>query len=806
MNSKSTPRQLFRPTAIALAIAAAQCFMPTYVAAQTATAGEYRLPSAPLEQTLLQIAKQSGLLISYDPALVKDLKSAPVEGKLNPTDAIKKALGGTGLELVATPGGQWTLRRVPAQQAAQVPPAVAATASAGASAGAATAPVVADAELPLISVAAQRDSGGTGFVAESSSSFSRTDTPLSETPKSVTVVNAAVIQSQSAKSLPEILRNASGVVTRPGPFGVPTYTLRGFAGTPVMSDGVTRSSQDASSTLTPTIAISSVEVIKGPSAIIAGDAPPGGVINIVKKTPQAEPFYELQAAYGMYGYTQLAFDSTGALTEDKKLRYRIVVSADKAGGTAMGYDGGRHFYLAPTLQWKDDSTDFTIGYSRTTSRDPFPQYTVGFARGGYITEYTDHPLGNEKDHFSAYSNEANAKLEQKLGNNVTFISRFNYTRSEQMQDGWAALSTIAPNNSLLMRGLQSRSIFYNMSTQNYLRWKTDFGSVKSTTLVGFDYTELKFSQFDNSGPSLTRTIPNVFGNTSLPPLDVPLSPSVTGRTGKAGTYIQEQLSYKGLNLLASLRSDNFVSETTIVGAAQPSNSHQRAVSPSVGIMYQLTPEVATYASWNKGFQPGTARTVSGELLPPRRSEQVEAGFKFNLLDDKVFITTSAYRISYTNQPISDPVNRGFSIASSGAVSRGFEFELQGQILPGLNVTAQYAYNNYQQDYAPTVKVNLPKHTGSVWATYNFRTPILQGFGVGGGMFFASNQYVGNTNLYRLPGQVQTDLAVFYRQKKMGLNLSVKNVFNRKLYYSTVTPSFIPMGPSRTVLLTGTYDF
>ncbi|PRH08404.1 TonB-dependent receptor plug domain-containing protein, partial [Burkholderia gladioli] len=166
--------------------------------------------------------------------------------------------------------------------------------------------------LPLISVAASRDSGGTGFVAESSSTYARSDVPLSQTPKSVSVINAAVIQSQADQSLSDVLRNASGVVTRPGPLGVPSYTIRGFVASNLTSDGL--ATVGSAPNVTPTIAISSVEVVKGPSAIVNGNSPPGGVINLVKKTPQADPFHEIQVGYGSYGSEQIALDSTGAIT------------------------------------------------------------------------------------------------------------------------------------------------------------------------------------------------------------------------------------------------------------------------------------------------------------------------------------------------------------------------------------------------------------------------------------------------------------------------------------------------------------
>lgn len=181
--------------------------------------------------------------------------------------------------------------------------------------------------------------------------------------------------------------------------------------------------------------------------------------------------------------------------------------------------------------------------------------------------------------------------------------------------------------------------------------------------------------------------------------------------------------------------------------------------------------------------------------------------KFNLLDDKLNLTTSTYRISYTNQIVADPTHPGFSLSAGGAVSRGFEFDVQGEILPGLSVIGNYTYNDYVQAYNPTVNVALPKNSASLWTTYNLQMAALRGFGVGLGLYFQGSQSVGGTSsLYHLPSQLETDVGVFYRQKKWGANLTVKNIFNRNLYYSSTNPDYIPMGTSRSLLLTATYDF
>ncbi|PVX81323.1 TonB-dependent siderophore receptor [Paraburkholderia unamae] len=782
---------------VAIAVAVSQVFVAASALAQQAAQQTWHLASGPLDRTLVEIAQATNVRLSYDAGLVQSLKSAPVEGSYSAEGAIRQALKGTGLDLVATSSGGLTIQKVAAKSAA---PAAAAPVAASAAA-ASTAPV--DTTLPLISVAATRDSGGTGFVAETSSTLTRSDVPLADTPKSVSVVNAAVIQSQNAQDLSDILRNVSGVVMQQGPFGTPTYSVRGFTGAGFGSTGITTDgapAQASFASLTPTIALASVEVLKGPSAIVNGNSPPGGVINLVKKTPQAEPFHEVQVGYGSYGDMQLAFDSTGAITSDERLRYRFIVSGDRSGESSMGYDGKRNLYIAPTVQWKDRSTDITVGYERTDARQPFPQFTMGYEGGDIYRQYFTHPLGNPGDHFGVQSDNVFLNLEQKLGDYVTFVSKESYNKSRQVLQGWAPVTPIGADGTSLFMASNSLQYYYSWSLSNYLRAKVNFGKMRNTIIVGWDYSSTHYNQADSSSGGQMLQV-NVF-NPATPFPDLSNGtyiPSYGLGYKQNSYYVQEQMAYENLNLLASVRRDTFI-ETGNPGTTQS------AYSPSLGILYRLTSDIAAYANYNRAYQPGTSPQYGGGLLPPQISEQVEVGTKFNFLDDKLSITTAAYRISYSNYNISDPVHQGYFLSAGGAVSRGFEVEMQGQVYPGVNLMATYTYNNFHQPSAVTTVVNLPKNTASLWATYNFQTPALQGLGVGLGLFFSGDQYVGTDNSYRLPSQLQTDIGVFYQKKGYGLNLSVKNIFNRKLYDSSTTPSFIPMGPKRTILLTGTYDF
>lgn len=813
MNKTNATRSFINNfTRLAIAAAVSQGAAGATAFAQQVAQQTYHIAGGPLDRTLVQIAKTGNIRLSYDASLVQSMQAGPIDGRYSAEDAVRKALSGTGLELIPAASGSYTIARkknngVAATNDAAATAGTAAAASAGTSSLAAT---QVDTSLPLISVQAQRDSGGTGFVAEQSSSYARTDTPLSETPKSVSVVNAAVIQSQNDQSLSDILRNAAGVVTRPGPQGTPSYVIRGFAQSSVsngvLSDGQT--TVGSAPNLTPTIALASVEVLKGPTAILAGDSPAGGVINLVKKTPQAEAFHEIQAGYGSYGTAQLALDSTGSIPKtDDRLRYRFIMSGAYAGQNGMGYDGKKEFYFAPTLQWKDRSTDVTIGYEKTMSRNPIPPFTMGYAKGGYHADYIDHPLGNASNSFGVRADNFFFKLEQKLTDSISFVSREAYTVTHQEVEGWTPATPLTPTNGATFLNSNSTQDYYFWSFQNYVRAKMRFGEVKNTVVAGWDFSTFHYNQADSTLSGKAFTAPNIFA-----PLPFPAStggvykPTFTSSYTQNGFYLQDQFNYKNFHALASIRRDTFLTDTLVPGRKPTAGTDQGAWSPSLGVLYQLTPEVAVYANYNRSFLPASAHSFDGSLLPAQVSEQYEVGAKFNLLDDKVSLTTSAYRIQYSNQNIADRQHPGFSIPTGATTSKGFEVELQGQVLPNLNVVGTYTYNDYKQAANVTIPVNLPKNTATLWATYNFTNEMLQGAGIGAGLFYTGSQKVGSGDLYHLPNQVETDVSLFYKKKNYSLNFSVKNVFNRKLYYSSTSPSFIPMGPERTFLLTGTYDF
>lgn len=101
---------LLRPSLLAVAIALCTPLVsPLLMAAQQASVVAYDLPAGPLATMLNQISSQGGLALSLDPALVAGKTSAAVKGNFDAATALREALRGSGLQLVQSSAGTYTL-------------------------------------------------------------------------------------------------------------------------------------------------------------------------------------------------------------------------------------------------------------------------------------------------------------------------------------------------------------------------------------------------------------------------------------------------------------------------------------------------------------------------------------------------------------------------------------------------------------------------------------------------------------------------------------------------------------------------
>ncbi|MEH2451391.1 TonB-dependent receptor domain-containing protein [Nostoc sp.] len=129
---------------------------------------------------------------------------------------------------------------------------------------------------------------------------------------------------------------------------------------------------------------------------------------------------------------------------------------------------------------------------------------------------------------------------------------------------------------------------------------------------------------------------------------------------------------------------------------------------------------------------------------------------------------------------------------------GVQRSIAGQILPGWNVIASYAYtdakitqsNDGQQG---NQLFNVPFNAASLWTTYELQTGNWKGLGFGLGLFYVGDRQGDLANDFKVSSYLRTDASIFYRRNSWKLGLNFNNLFN---------VNYIDVGQSRTSITPG----
>jgi iron complex outermembrane receptor protein len=747
----------------------------------------YELPAGPLAQTLSAIARISGKRIAVDESSAADRSAGAVVGVLSVDQALVQALAGTPLRVRETDSGElW---------------------------------VALPDKLDRVLVVAKRDQAETSFKADRSDTATRSGTSLREVPQSVTIITSKVLESQQVLSVRDALANVSGMAFTQSPQGSPSFSIRGFSSTSASVNGVT----DASASLTNVFGVERIEVLKGPQAILAGSGSLGGGVNVVTKKPQAETLRSLLLQYGSHGDATIAGDLSGAITEDKKLSYRLIAAKSKASENSAGFDGREDESLMPQLRWKDASTDLIVGVSYGKQHAPTPAYTFA-RRDGYIMPEPALRQGGAGDGFDSEQKRAFYQFEQTLTPNMTLVSRFQrsvgelylHVRSPSGLNYNTGAAKDSPNGTVTYYGSRSRQDARTSSGDHYLRIEDDTGPVSHKLSLGVNHSDYAYEQTEWSGASVKPTVYPANTSFVFPDLEAnsqTLSSISTSKSEQAGVFAQDLMSWGDWNLLLNLRRTRYttVSATNYVSInylwANP-KTKVWSTTPGVGLVYNLTPSTSLYASYAEGFVPQTTAKCGGGIVDPITTKNKEVGVKFDLLDSKLSLTTAAFELAQSNQLLYDSINKCTTVRDS-QVTRGLEVDLQGQLAPGWNAILNYTYNTVKDvGDKTTIYYGLAKHKASLWTTYELQNETWRGLGVGVGVTASThvNGTYSATYPFTIPGQAQLDASLFYNRDKWSVTLGIKNIVDKLLYGVSASSAYLPVLEGRNYMLTVKRDF
>lgn len=347
--------------------------------------------------------------------------------------------------------------------------------------------------------------------------------------------------------------------------------------------------------------------------------------------------------------------------------------------------------------------------------------------------------------------------------------------------------------------------FYETFTfQNDLIGKFNTGSVEHTVLFGLEYAT-EFDTFE--GADRESELIDIFNSSAFEPLTGPFDivfDSSEDSIDSFGIYLQDQIALlDNLQLVVGGRFDTFNSESENITDGEIAETEADAFSPRVGIVYQPIEPVSLYASYSRSFTPVSGTDVNNETFDPERGTGFEIGVKTEIIKNKLFSTLALYDTTLTNVTTEDPDNPNFEVQTGEQNSQGIELDVTGEILPGWNIFAGYAYTDAEVTEDNVIPVgnllnNVPEHNFNLWTTYTLQRGNLSGLGFGAGVFYISERAGDLENSFFVDGYTRVDAAIFYEKDKYRAALNFKNLFDAEFIEGTRNRREVVTGAPFTV--------
>lgn len=661
-----------------------------------------------------------------------------------------------------------------------------------------------------------------GYRVPEATTGTRTDTPLRDIPQSIQVVPQQVLQDRQARSITDGLENVSGVNTIGyGSSGSRDYfTIRGFESFNALVNGLPDPQIANDSTF---INVERLEVLKGPASVLYGDSGSGGglggTINFVTKKPLRVPFYEVSATIGSFNDYEGKIDFSGPLNDSKTALYRFIAGY-RSTESFIDFNDARKLSIAPSFSFSlGKNTDIVVeGDVNILERNG--QQPQGLPALGSVLPNPNgkvrrsfSPVGEVTDNLTI-AGRIGYSLEHRFNENLKLRNAFRYTfyndDDRNNKPDIYPTSLEADNRTLNREGIIGSQFYDTYYLDTNLLGKFSTGFINHQLLFGF---------------SLSRNTIDTSYEFGIPvaPLDIfnPVYDQTVVSTGRnsigfttrdtLGIYLQDQITLdENLKLLLGGRVDIFEERKTDRLTNVETSQSDTAFSPRVGIVYQPIPPISFYASYSQSFTPTIGISARGEAFQPGRGTQYEVGIKADLTN-KLSTTLSFYDLTRSNVTTTDPDNPNFSVQTGEQRSQGIELDISGEILPGWNIIAGYAYTDARVTKDNNISVgnrlySAPEHSFNLWTTYRIQKGDLQGLGFGLGFYYVGEIAADLANTLELPSYFRTDAAIFYEREQFRAALNFRNLFDVEYYTAWGSGNNVYLGNPFTVQGTISWKF
>ena len=771
---RSTPAPLLSPPNVAYG-----------VTLDTLRVRLFDIPSLPLADALAEFARQSDLIVRVNAASLSGVRSHAVSGVFAPRAALQQMLRETG----------FAARFTNAQTVVVAPLGIA---------GDASQPL----DRVMVTASASRQPG---YLVRRTSSPTRTETTLRDTPQAVSVVSREVIADQAMQSMADVVRYIPGVTMSLGEGHRDQPTIRGNSSTAnFLIDG----SRDDAQYLRDVYNIDRVEAIKGASAMIFGRGTGGGVINRVFKAAEWSTTRSLTFEGGSFDHKRATVDAGQGL--GRATAARVNAMAERSGGFR---DAARleRYGVNPALA-------VALG-ERTTMRLSYELFRDDRRVDRGIPSFEGRPIAVNRATFFgnpavntalAVVNALGFTLQHKAPSGLTVrnVSRFaDYDKF--YQNSFPSAVNAAGTQATLSAykdAVQRRNVF----SQTDVTYAIRSGAFQHGLMAGVEVGRQRTAQVRNSGYFANGS---ASGATTLSvPFTAPtVGTAVSFRLGATdadneatvntvSAYAQDQIVLSSwLQAVVGVRSERFDIRYYNNRNGQALARTDQLHAPRAGLVLKPVTSLSFYGSYGVSFLPSsgdqfTALTVTSQTLKPEQFRNREVGAKWDMRPN-LALTAATYRLDRTNTAAPDPVNPARTVQTGAQRTTGFEFDVAGhvtrawQVMGGVAVQRATITSSTAAAKAGATVPLVPRRTVSLWNRYQ----LARSVGVGLGVVHQGEMYAGIDNAVRLPRFTRVDGAAFVvLSSHVRAQVNVENLLGRRYFATAYNNHNIMPGAPRTM--------
>lgn len=699
--------------------------------------------------------------------------------------------------------------------------------------------------LPPVTVEGKASEEVAGYVAKRSSTATKTDTPITEIPQSVSVIPRRELDMRSVQNFTEALRYVPGVVVDQFGFegrGFEYVQMRGFNATNTANfrDGLSNTATGLffGAFITDPYALERVDVLRGPSSVMFGRGDASGIINRIYKRPSATPIREIEFQYGNFDRKRIAAD-IGWASKDEKLMFRLVTlgldtdTQVKYPNTGGDRAGNERFYIAPSVTWRPTAaTTITLMGDILHNRSGASPFYLSGPDGNFTNRLAQDPKFTR---YNADQSSYSHQIEHHFNEIFTVRQNFRYAQQDGRFSDLFRLGYNFPDQPTLVErsAFATRERLSQTVLDTHLQARINTGPIHHTALLGVDWNATNASMKYFEGNAAGIPTPGLDVANPVYPQDIP-TPDILGvhakqKIDQLGFYLQDQVRYQNWILTLGGRYDRVSTKDKdrLVPDDPEFNAgvKRTAFTGRAGLTYLFSNGIAPYVSYSQSFLPQAGFDRNFNSFNPTRAAQYEVGIKYQPVGKNSLYTMALFDLTKTNVLVRDPSDPlGFRSMQAGEVgSRGAELEARTEILPGLNFIGNFTYQEVnvtkttEEDTKNRMPVQIPNTTTSAWLDYSVghygvnwlqRVGInnvewLRGLGIGGGVRYIGRVYDDAQNTSTTPAFTLFDATLRYDYGPWLFTINASNIFNNH-YISAHTFGNFYLGTQRTIV--GTLKF